>query len=136
MHKQMPKARGLYDPANEHDSCGVGFVANIRGEASHQIILDAAVMLRNMDHRGACGAEPNTGDGAGMLTALPHGLFAELARDELGVTLPEPGRYAVGNIFLPPDEQGRRLCKEAFKHYIKAQGQQLLGWRPVPVDTQ
>ncbi|MDN5938778.1 MAG: glutamate synthase large subunit, partial [Salinisphaera sp.] len=89
-----------------------------------------------MDHRGACGADPNTGDGAGMLTALPHALFAELASKELGVSLPKPGRYAVGNIFLPRDEQGRRHCRQALERYIAAQGQQLLGWRVVPIDAQ
>jgi len=111
MHTRLPQAQGLYDPANEHESCGVGFVANIRGEHSHQIVQDAAVMLQNMDHRGACGCEANTGDGAGMLTALPHALFAELARDELGVTLPEPGRYAVGNIFLSVDSRWRSTSR-------------------------
>jgi len=134
MHNRIPKARGLYNPANEHDSCGVGFVANIRGERSHQIIQDAAVMLQNMDHRGGCGAESNTGDGAGMLTALPHALFAELVQDELGVTLPEPGRYATGNVFLPQDEQHQQICRDAMERYISAQGQRLLGWRRVPVD--
>ncbi len=134
MHNRIPQAQGLYDPANEHDSCGVGFVANIRGTRSHQIIQDAAVMLQNMDHRGGCGCETNTGDGAGMLTALPHALFAELVKDELGVTLPEPGRYAAGNVFLPRDEQDRQFCRDAVERYIAAQGQRLLGWRAVPVD--
>jgi glutamate synthase (NADPH/NADH) large chain len=135
MHNRLPQAQGLYAPENEHDSCGVGFVANIRGQASHQIVLDAAIMLQNMDHRGACGAETNTGDGAGMLTAVPHPLFAELAQDELGISLPEPGRYAVGNIFLPRDQASRQFCRTAMERYIHAQGQHLLGWRPVPVDT-
>lgn len=134
MHNRIPEPRGLYNPANEHDSCGVGFVANIRGERSHQIIQDAAVMLQNMDHRGGCGCEANTGDGAGMLTALPHALFAELVKDALGATLPEPGRYAAGNVFLPRDEASQRICRAAIERYITAQGQRLLGWRPVPVD--
>lgn len=130
------QSTGLYSADREHDNCGVGFVANIKGQPSHQIIRDAAVMLGNMDHRGACGADPNTGDGAGMLTGLPHELLTACARAELGVGLPEPGRYAVGNVFLPPDPESARVCREATERYIVAQGQHLLGWRPVPVDPE
>lgn len=134
MHNRIPQAQGLYNPDNEHDSCGVGFVANIKGDRSHQIIQDAAIMLQNMDHRGGCGCETNTGDGAGMLTALPHALFAELVKGELDATLPEPGRYATGNIFLPREEEDRQFCREALERYVVAQGQHLIGWRVVPVD--
>ena len=95
-----PAATGLYDPNNEKDSCGVGFVANIKGVPSHQILQDAYHINSRMDHRGGCGFEENTGDGAGILTALPFTFFAEIA-SELGFTLPEPGAFAVGNIFLP-----------------------------------
>jgi glutamate synthase (NADPH/NADH) large chain len=135
MHTRIPPKQGLYDPQFEHDSCGVGFVANIKGERSHQILQDAAVMLQNMDHRGACGCEANTGDGAGMLTALPHPLFQALAKEQMGVELPEPGRYAVGNIFLPHDEKQREFCKAQYQKFSEAQGQKLLGWRKVPTDA-
>ena len=86
----MPEKSGLYDPAQEKDSCGVGFVAHIKGARSHQIVLDAEQVLRNMDHRGACGCEKNTGDGSGILTALPHDFFERVAREELKTSLPEP----------------------------------------------
>ena len=92
----LPPKQGLYDPTYEHDSCGVGFVAHIRGERSHQILLDAEEVLRNMDHRGACGCEPNTGDGAGILTALPHEFLRKVVRQDLSTDLPEPGRFAAG----------------------------------------
>src|SRR5579862_8258396 len=96
-----PKKHGLYDPLYEHDSCGVGFVANIKGVRCRQIIDDADRILRHLVHRGACGCEPNTGDGAGMLTGLPHELLRKVADNDLGVQLPEPGYYGVGNVFLP-----------------------------------
>jgi glutamate synthase domain-containing protein 1 len=102
-----PEATGLYHPDFEHDSCGVGFVAHIKGERSHQIVLDADHLLCRMDHRGARGAEPNTGDGAGILTALPHEFLARIARESLGAELPAPGRFAAGNVFLPTDSQER-----------------------------
>ncbi|MDX1561930.1 MAG: hypothetical protein R3305_03345, partial [Gammaproteobacteria bacterium] len=95
--------RGLYRAEFEHDSCGVGFVAHIKGQRSHQIIRDADHLLCRMDHRGARGAEPNTGDGAGILTALPHEFLAKCAKESFGIDLPEPGRFAAGNVFLPTD---------------------------------
>ncbi len=131
----LPEQQGLYDPALEHDACGVGFVAHIKGERSHQILLDAETVLRNMDHRGACGCEQNTGDGAGILTALPHEFLAKVVKADLGVELPEPGRFAAGNVFLPRDPRERQYCKEAVNRLIEAQGQELVGWRAVPVDT-
>ena len=92
----LPAKRGLYDPANEKDSCGVGFVADIKGRASHQTVLDADHVLRRMVHRGACGCETNTGDGAGILTTLPHKFLTKVAQQDLGVELPVPGGYAAG----------------------------------------
>ncbi len=108
----LPPAQGLYRPEFEHDSCGVGFVANIKGKRSHQIILDADHLLCRMDHRGARGAEPNTGDGAGMLTALPHEFLAKVAKQEFGVTLPAPGHFAAGIVFLPQDPAEREQLQE------------------------
>ncbi len=125
---------GLYDPAFEHDACGVGFVADIRGRRSHQIVLDADQVLRNMDHRGACGCEANTGDGAGILTALPHEFLREVAKEELGLDLPQPGRFAAGNVFLPTDPKERAHAKRTFERIVAEQGQPFLGWRVVPVD--
>ncbi len=125
---------GLYDPANEHDSCGVGFVAHIKGERSRQIIDDALHMLDHMTHRGACGCESNTGDGAGILTALPHEFLAKVAQSDLGVTLPDQGLYGAGLVFLPREASERAACKATVNRLIDEQGQTLLGWREVPVD--
>ena len=129
-----PGKQGLYDPAFEHDACGVGFVAHIRGEASHQILLDAEEINCHMDHRGGNGFEANTGDGAGILTALPHKLFAREAAS-LGFNLPAAGQYGTGNIFLPQDEAVRADCKARIEAICAEEGQQALGWRPVPIDA-
>ena len=131
----FPAPVGLYDPANEKDSCGVGFVAHIKGERSHQIIKDADHLGCRMDHRGARGAEKNTGDGAGMLTALPHEFLARVAKEELDLELPAPGLYAAGNVFLPTDAAEREHCKQVIADICVEEGQALLGWRPVPVDA-
>ncbi|MCH7751669.1 MAG: glutamate synthase subunit alpha, partial [Planctomycetes bacterium] len=132
----FPPKQGLYDPANEHDSCGVGFVAHIKGQRSHQIVLDAEEVLRHMDHRGACGCETNTGDGAGILTALPHEFLEKVVEADLGVKLPEPGRFAAGNVFLPKIEAERQQCKRVVEEIVAAQGQKLVGWREVPTDKE
>ena len=102
-----PKKYGLYDPANEKDACGVGFVANIKGVRSHQIVSDAETILRNMDHRGACGCEYNTGDGAGILTGMPDEFLRKVVKEDLKQDLPELGRYAAGIVFLPQDAAQR-----------------------------
>ena len=130
-----PGRRGLYDPRFEHDACGVGFVADIRGRRSHQIVLDGDTVLRRMEHRGACGAEGNTGDGAGILTALPHELLRRRAREDLGISLPEAGRFAAGNVFLPRDARERAHCKRTFARIAGEQGLALVGWREVPIDA-
>ena len=130
-----PLAHGLYDPANEHDSCGVGFVANVKGLRSRQIIDDAVHILRHMSHRGACGCEPNTGDGAGLLTAPPFEFLEKVAKQDIGSSLPEPGKYGVGNVFLPTDAKEREFCKQTVNQIIAEQGQKLLGWRPLPTDA-
>ena len=129
---QFPTAHGLYDPDNEHDSCGVGFVAHIKGQASHQIIKDADRILQHMTHRGACGCEENTGDGAGMLVALPDKFLRKATKTELGIDLPEPGRYGAGIIFLPTEKGARDEFKATVGQIVKEQGQTLLGWRNVP----
>ncbi|MGD8807956.1 MAG: glutamate synthase large subunit [Gammaproteobacteria bacterium] len=129
-----PQATGLYRPEFEHDSCGVGFVAHIKGERSHQIIRDADHLLCRMDHRGARGAEANTGDGAGILTGLPHEFLERVVREELGTSLPEPGRFAAGNVFLPRDATARAACRSIIDELVEEHKQILVGWRKVPVD--
>jgi glutamate synthase (NADPH/NADH) large chain len=128
-----PGPIGLYDPSNEKDACGVGFVAHIKGKRSHQILEDAIRILVSMDHRGARGCEANTGDGAGILTALPHEFLRKVAKATLGAELPEPGRYAAGLVFFPQLADEREKCRKVFEGLIAESGQRLLGWRPVPV---
>ncbi len=131
-----PEKYGLYDPRNERDSCGVGFVAHIKGQRSHQIVIDADQILRNMDHRGACGCEPNTGDGSGILTALPHAFLTKVARRDLGAELPPPGRFAAGVVFLPTLADERAFCKQEVERIVAEHGQQLVGWRQVPTQAE
>jgi len=131
----LPPRQGLYDPSFERENCGVGFIAHIKGQASHQFVLDAATMLIAMDHRGACGCEVNTGDGSGMLTALPHKFLRKVAKDDLGLDLPGPGLYAAGLLFLPQEATERDACKEIVEEIIRQQGQRCLGWRRVPTDS-
>ena len=132
----LPPAQGLYDPQHEKDSCGVGFIAHIKGVPSHQNVLDADQILIAMDHRGACGCEPNTGDGSGILCGLPHRFLRKVAKSDLGVDLPVEGRFAAGNVFLPSDGAERAICKETVERLIEETGQTLLGWRSVPQETQ
>jgi glutamate synthase (NADPH/NADH) large chain len=128
----LPPSEGLYDPAHEHDSCGVGFVAHVKGKRSHQILIDAEEVLRSMDHRGACGCEANTGDGAGILTALPHEFLTRVVKQDLKADLPAPGEFAAGIVFLPTDQTERAKCKSVVEELIKTQKQRLVGWRKVP----
>jgi len=130
----LPQAQGLFDPAFERDACGVGFVADMKGRKSHAIIADALRILENLEHRGAVGADPHAGDGAGMLVQIPHDFLKEECR-ALGFTLPPPGRYAVGHIFLPRDERLQKHCERVWARIIKEQGLELIGWRTVPVDN-
>ncbi len=131
----MPVRQGLYDPAFEKDSCGVGFVANIKGIASHHIMEDAHHINSRMDHRGGCGFEENTGDGAGILTALPHSFLRKVTK-ELGITLPPPGSYAAGNIFLPQLDDERGICKDTIERIITEEGQRFLAWRKLPLKPE
>ena len=125
--------RGLYDPRFEHDACGVGFICNYKGRKSNTVVMQALEVLRRLGHRGATGADPKTGDGAGILIQMPHDLFAQEAL-KLGIDLPLAGHYASGLIFLPSNSRDRSLCKRIFEKIIKEEGQVALGWRAVPVD--
>ena len=131
-----PGKTGLYDPAQEKDSCGVGLVADIRGRPSHQIMLDACHVNSRMDHRGGCGFEANTGDGAGILVGLPHDFFRKVAGAEFGGELPPDGKFAAGNIFLPRCDEERAFCRKLINEIIADEGQTLVGWRLVPVDAE
>ena len=128
----FPAKHGLYDPALEKDSCGVGFVAHVKGIPSHEILTDAYHINSRMDHRGGCGFEENTGDGAGIMTAIPH-KFMQKVTAELGIVLPEAGTYAVGNVFLPQDEARRTAVKASFEAAVKEEGLTFLGFREVPI---
>ena len=131
--QQQFQQQGLYDPANEHDACGVGFVAHIKGEKRHDIVTQALKILENIDHRGAVGADALMGDGAGILIQLPDGLYREEMAKQ-GVTLPPAGEYGVGFVFLPKEHASRLACEQEMERAIKAEGQVLLGWRDVPVN--
>ena len=127
------KPVGLYHPDFERDNCGVGFIAHIKGASSHQIVADALQMLINMDHRGACGCEANTGDGAGILTAIPDAFFRRVTK-LLGIVLPEKGRYGTGNFFFKHDDGLRAEMKRKVEEIVAEEGQLFLGWRDVPTD--
>ena len=124
---------GLYRPDHEHDACGVGFVVNMHGKRSHSIIEQGLKILENLTHRGACGCDPLTGDGAGMLMQVPHDFLAAEC-EQIGFALPEEGKYGVGTVFLPRDVFERNTCLEMFEKVIHEEGQKFLGWRVVPVD--
>jgi len=133
-HPTLPARQGLYDPANEHDACGVGFVAHIKGAKSHAIVQQGLLILKNLTHRGAVGADPLAGDGAGILLQIPDQFFREeMARQ--GVKLPPPGEYGVGMVFLPQEPASRLACEYEIERAIKDEGQTLLGWRDVPRDN-
>ncbi len=129
-----PQSRGLYDPRNEHDACGVGFVANIKGRKSHEVVACGLEILINLDHRGAVGADPLVGDGAGILIQMPDALLRDWA-GKAGVVLPAPGDYAVAMCFLPRDDDAREVAVHQFEHFLKVEGQTFIAWRDVPIDT-
>jgi glutamate synthase domain-containing protein 2/glutamate synthase domain-containing protein 1/glutamate synthase domain-containing protein 3 len=128
----LPPAQGLYNPANEHDACGIGFVASISGNKSHDIIRKGIQVLLNLAHRGACGCDPETGDGAGVLIQIPHKFFAREC-EKLGFALPEPGAYGAGMIFLPVEKHPRLQCEGILERIVREEGMALLGWRDTPV---
>src|SRR5262245_19466859 len=128
----MPEQKGLWDPAFEHDACGIGFVANIGGRKSHEIIQRGLQVLVNLTHRGAAGADPETGDGAGILMQIPHRFLLEVCAP-LKIRLPEPGEYGVGMVFLPRDPAERAAAEALIESTAAEEGQRVLGWRNVPV---
>lgn len=133
--KGYPPAQGLYDPQYEHDACGVGFLCHIKGKASNRIVLQALEMLENMNHRGACGCEPDSGDGAGILIRLPDAFLRRKCK-ELGFILPSLNHYGVGQVFLPQDVVQRNECQRILEKVVSDYGMVTLGWRDVPVDSK
>src|SRR5688572_31552884 len=126
-----PKDQGLYDPRTEHDACGVGFVVHMKGHRSHEIVRKAMRVLINLEHRGACGCEANTGDGAGILVQTPD----KFLRKVVSFTLPPAGSYGAGLVFLPRDARDRTSIKDMIGRIVAEEGQTLLGWRDVPSDN-
>ena len=133
--RHLPPARqGMYHPANEHDACGLGFIAHIKGKASHAIVTQGLQILKNLTHRGATGADPLQGDGAGILVQLPDA-FLRRACGRQGLTLPALGQYGVGMVFLPKEPASRMACEQEIERAVAGEGQLLLGWRDVPTDN-
>ena len=128
-----PAAQGLYNPANEHDACGVGFIAHIKGDKSHLIVDQGLQILDNLTHRGATGFDPLLGDGAGILVQIPDQFYRNISG--LDFDLPRPGNYGVGMVFLPQDEASRTKIQRIIEEFTSAEGQEVLGWRDVPVDN-
>src|SRR5450432_4393160 len=124
-HSWRPPAVGLYDPSQEKDSCGVGFIANIKGQKSHQIVADALSILCNLEHRGAVGADPRAGDGAGILVQIPHAFFERKAA-EIGFQLPKPGDYAVGALFMPKEKAWRKVIQSIIADVAAKEGLTIL----------
>ncbi|MDD2927919.1 MAG: glutamate synthase subunit alpha, partial [Candidatus Omnitrophica bacterium] len=131
----MENLRGLYDPRFEHDSCGVGFVCNVKGLKSQAIVAQGLEILRSLAHRGATGADPKTGDGAGILIQMPHEFMLKVAKENK-IILPDKDKYGTGLVFLPVDAAERKFCKNVFTKIVKQEKQELLGWRSVPVDNK
>ena len=131
---ERPEQQGLYNPKNEHDACGVGFVANIHGTKSHTIVAQGLQILTNLTHRGATGYDPKLGDGAGILIQMPDGLIRDEAK-KLSVDLPHPGQYACGLIFFPQSNAHRTQCEKIITDIIKEEGQTFLAWRDVPTNN-
>ena len=134
MKNNRPAKQGLYDPQFEHDACGVGFVANIKGKKSHEIVSQALEILVNLDHRGATGSEPNTGDGAGILIQMPDRFLRSVCAP-LGIELPEPFQYGVGMVFTSPKATERNAARHILEKILVEEGVELLGWRNVPTDN-
>jgi len=131
---ELPPKQGLYDPQFEHDACGVGFIVHMKGKKSHEIVEQALTILLNIDHRGACGAETNTGDGAGILMQVPHKFLKKVAATQ-NIMLPEAGQYGVGMIYGASDAATRQKSRQIFETIVAEEGQKVLGWRDVPTDN-
>src|SRR5262245_33082954 len=129
-----PPKQGLYDPQFEHDSCGVGFLVNIKGQKSNLVVRQALQILINLNHRGACGCENNTGDGAGILIQVPHAFLAEVCKPAR-IPLPSAGEYGVGMLYMPRDPAERAECEKAFASIVQEEGQKILGWRDIPTNN-
>ena len=129
----LPSEHGLYDPRNEHDACGVGFVVDLQARKSQRIVSDALQVLENLRHRGACGCEVNTGDGAGILVQMPDRFLQQACR-AAGFTLPPLGDYGAGIVFLPPEARQREFCRRNLEAVARTEGLEVLGWRPLPTD--
>ncbi len=134
-YPNTPPAQGLYSGLNEHDACGVGFVCNMKGKKSHKIVEDALKILVNLKHRGACGCEANTGDGAGLLIQIPH-RFLKRELNRQGIKLPEPGHYGVASVYLPPSPAQRQQVQIMFEQAVRSAGQFVIGWRNIPQDDK
>src|SRR5438552_11204270 len=129
----LPQAQGLYDPRLEHDACGIGFVASVKGHKSHDIIVKGIQVLINLTHRGACGCDPETGDGAGVIIQIPHNFFVRECK-KLGFTLPGAGEYGVGMTFLPVEPHPRLMCEGIIERIVREEGLSVLGWRDTPIE--
>src|SRR5438045_1673175 len=131
----LPSPQGLYDPRYEHDGCGVGFIVDLKGRKSHQLVRDGLTALVNLDHRGACGCENNTGDGAGVLIQIPHELLVERC-DALGIPLGELESYGVGAFFTSPDPAQQKYGRDIFEKIVAEEHQSFLGWRPLATNNE
>ncbi len=134
-YSTLPAKQGLYDPRNEHDACGVGFIAHIKGRKNHDIVKQGLELLKNLTHRGAVGADPLAGDGAGILIQIPDAFLREEC-GKMGLDLPPVGEYGVGMVFLPRIITERAKCEKILEDFIQAEGQKVLGWRDVPVNNE
>ena len=132
----QPKAQGLYDPKNEHENCGIGLIVDMKGRKSHDIVQGALEICVNLDHRGGCGCDPITGDGAGIFIQLPHNFFKAVCQAECGFEVPEDGDYGVGFVFLSQDPEERKSEESIIETIIKEEGLDLIGWRDVPVKSE
>ena len=130
----LPVKQGLYDPQFEHDACGVGFIVHKSGKKSHAIVEQGLTILENLEHRGACGCETNTGDGAGILMQIPHKFLVKVAA-AANIALPEVGQYGVGMVYASPDPESRKNGRQAFEKLVESEGLKVLGWRDVPTDN-
>ena len=134
MRFHLSEKQGLYDPSFEHDSCGVGFVFDVKGKRTNNLFNNALQVLKRLSHRGATGSDPKTGDGAGVLIQIPHDFLMD-ACEENKINLPTRGEYGIGTVFFPQNKEERQFCRDVFSQTIKNTEQFLLGWRTVPVDN-